>query len=117
MRHVLVVDDDPAIASLIGEMLAAGGYAATIAHSYVEALDAAGRGPVDLVISDVVLGLGGDGLDVVEGVRALHPAARTLFVSGFAQLGARSRNDPVLAKPFSAQELLDSVGAALSPGE
>jgi CheY-like chemotaxis protein len=72
--HILVVDDDRSVAALITEILDGAGYPTTIASSYDGALAVANRRTIDLVISDVVLGTGGDGTDVVEGIRALQAA-------------------------------------------
>ena len=115
--HVLVVDDDETIGSLVAEMLAMSGYETTTARSYQEAIAAAGGQRIDLVISDIVLGVGaGDGLDVVEGVLALQPCAKTLFISGYAKHGTLTDDDPLLPKPFDLRQLLDRVESLLGTG-
>ena len=87
----------------------------------LEAADGAGAvraaarhpGPVHLLVTDVVMrGLGGR--EAAEGVRARHPGARVLFVSGFAggaaaRHGAVGAGEAFLQKPFTPQTLARKV--------
>lgn len=111
--HVLIVDDDPAIGALIAEVLGRAGCETMIASSCDEALATARQWRVDLVISDVVLGVGGDGIDCVERVKTLQPRAETLFMSGYARPRAPSGGDSLLAKPFGVDDLLVRVQSLL----
>ena len=111
--HVLIVDDDPAIGALIAGVLGRAGCETMIASSCDEAFATATQWRVDLVISDVVLGVGGDGLDCVERVKMLQPCAETLFMSGYARPRLPSGGDSLLAKPFEVDELLSRVQSLL----
>lgn len=112
--HILIVDDDRSVAALMTEILAGAGYPTTSASSYDDALAVANRRTIDLVISDVVLGTGGDGTDVVEGIRALQPRVRTLLVSGYARSAASPGDEGILAKPFDVGVLIRRVERCLS---
>ncbi|HEX9187368.1 MAG TPA: response regulator, partial [Vicinamibacteria bacterium] len=116
---VLVVEDEPAIRSLACEMLEAHGYRALEAASGEEALALAARhgGPIDLLVTDVVMpGLAGPAL--AERFSALRPRARVLFMSGYAgdDLARRGLPEDVshfLPKPFTADVLSRRVRDAL----
>ena len=71
------------------------------------------RGAIDLLLSDIVMPEV-DGLRLAERVREAHPGIKTLFVSGYSQDHIRPeflqrRPLALLAKPFSAAQLLESV--------
>ncbi len=118
---VLLAEDEPAVRMLVREALDRAGYRVLEAEDGMEALavSRAHAGAVDLLVTDVVMpNLGGREL----AVRLLseRPGLRVLFMSGYSSdagdLGelAGSTGD-LLRKPFSLKELVDRVGAALSP--
>jgi CheY-like chemotaxis protein len=116
---VLVVEDEPAIRGLACEMLEAHGYQAIAAASGEEALGLAVRhpGPIDLLLSDVVMpGFAGPAL--AERFAVVRPRARVLFMSGYAgadlaRRGVEDEASDVLPKPFTAEALLRRVREAL----
>ncbi|HZR95762.1 MAG TPA: response regulator [Gaiellaceae bacterium] len=111
---VLVVDDDPAVSAYVAAILERAGYEVHAAPDLVGARHVALSRPVDVLLSDVVLG-SVDGLDVEEAVRVLQPQVRTLFMSGYARPRYRTgAEDPVLVKPFAAGELLERVHALVA---
>jgi two-component system OmpR family response regulator len=111
--HVLVVDDDPTVRSFVEAVLDRSGFRVSIAGNFKEAVAKATDDDVAVLVSDLVLG-DCDGLDVDEAVRALHPAVRTLYISGYGSSRYGSDpGDPVLAKPFGPQELVDRVRALI----
>jgi CheY-like chemotaxis protein len=81
MKRILVVDDDVQIARVVAASLAR--YAVTVAHDGVEALArAASLSNCDLVITDYLMaGMAGD--EVAGRVRELHPAVRTILLTGY----------------------------------
>lgn len=120
-RHViLVVDDEELLRSLAREVLRAAGHDVLVAATGAEAIDLAARtpGPIDLVVSDVVMpGMGGP--ELVRALLAARPGLRVLLVSGHTQdeLAARGAlaADVVeaLTKPFTSSELVGAVERAL----
>ena len=122
---VLLVEDDDGVRFLTGHLLKGLGYAVLEAAGGAEGLRvAAGHaGPVRLLITDVVMP-GMSGLQAAEGLAAIHPEAKVLFVSGytddvFVRHGLRQDEAPFLPKPFSPvalackiRELLDPPGPA-----
>jgi DNA-binding NtrC family response regulator len=112
--HILIVDDDRSVAGFITEILEGAGYRTTAASSYADALAVAHRHTIDLVISDVVLGAGGDGTDLVEVIRAFQPRVGALLVSGYARSAASPEDEGILGKPFDIAALLKRVERCLT---
>jgi CheY-like chemotaxis protein len=108
---ILVVDDDPAVRTYTATVLSRAGHDVHEASDLADATALAARLPVDVLVSDIVLGAV-DGLDVEEAVRRLRPAIRTVFMSGYARPRYKTGDeDPVLVKPFTASDLLERVVA------
>ena len=114
---ILFVEDNPAVRHAVARLLAESGYHVLVAASGSEALDLA-HGPIDLVISDLVMpGMGGRML--VNRLRASHPRARALFISGVERdTSIVPSGTAFLPKPFGADALLRAVRAVLdgTPG-
>ncbi len=108
---ILVVEDDDALRTIIAEVLEEAGYTVMTAPNGAQALaTASGReGPIDLVISDMVMpGLGGSAL------AERLSAQRFLFMSGYTELSMaedadRARVGAFLQKPFTPGTLLRKV--------
>ena len=113
---ILVIDDEPTIAEVVGRYLERAGYSIRAAGDGREALELARAEPPDLVVLDLMLpGIGG--LELLRRLRERervpvviltakdHPSER---VTGL-QLGA----DDYVVKPFSPAELVARVDAVL----
>ena len=116
MKTILVVDDEPGIASLVRDYLEHAGFAVLVAGDGRNALALARSRRPDLVVLD--LGLPGlDGLDVARALRRdsdvpiLMLTARTDEADRVAglELGA----DDYVSKPFSPREIVTRVRAIL----
>jgi two-component system response regulator MprA len=123
MTTILVVDDDPKIASVVGRGLRFEGFAVRTAVDGDEALRTARDDPPDLIILDLMLP-GIDGLEVCRRLRRgtnapiLMLTARDSVPDRVA--GLNSGADDYLAKPFDFDELLARVRALLrraAPGQ
>jgi two-component system OmpR family response regulator len=113
--RILVVEDEPAIASAIRSILGSADYAVDLAASGPEAITWAGSYDYDLVVLDVVLP-GLDGFEVCRRLRATGFAAPILMLTARDQIedrvtGLDAGADDYLAKPFAAAELLARVRA------
>lgn len=119
--NLLVVEDDPRIASFLEKGLGAEGYVITVAGTAREAL-AYARPPasdVDLVLLD--LGLpDGSGEGVLATIRGEGSNLPVIVLTAKAEVGDKVRglelgaNDYV-TKPFAFEELLARIRAALRP--
>ena len=115
-RHVIVIDDEPDMCSLIHKCLESD-YVCHEAHSAEQALELLARGEAyDLVISDVNLG-DLSGIDLLRYVKQRYPQTATIIMSG-AQ-GAETAVDAFrcgaedyLIKPFDVSNLLASIRRA-----
>src|SRR5262249_32845980 len=112
-RRVLVVDDDPAIASTFSAILRSEGYAVVSTGSGAEALQLAQQRTFDLVLLDLVMP-GMDGLTALERLRAAAPRTAIVILAADvdpdAELIAFGRGAAaILLKPPDIPKLLSLV--------
>jgi nitrogen-specific signal transduction histidine kinase/CheY-like chemotaxis protein len=114
-RLVLVVEDEPAVRSLIGRVLTKRGYAVIEAANGREALQLAADSsrPVDLLISDIVMP-GMDGPELARRLATLRPGLPVLLISGYShdaivREGGFPPGTAFLGKPFTPSELAARV--------
>ena len=114
MRRVLVVDDEPTIASSVAARLRAEGYAVDLAHDGPSAVAAVAADPPDLVVLDVMLP-GFDGLEVCRRIQAGRPVPVLMLTARDDEtdllVGLAVGADDYLTKPFSLRELAARVHA------
>jgi CheY-like chemotaxis protein len=77
--RVLVLEDDDQVRSVVTETLSGHGMRVDTAGDGLTALEKIDAGDFDLIIADVRLPGGIDGLDTVRCARARHPCLRSLF--------------------------------------
>jgi PAS domain S-box-containing protein len=115
---VLVVEDEPVVRELVTEMLATAGYRVLAAGSGREALAAFDAdGDVDLLLSDVVMP-SMTGPELARQIRERRPDVRVVYMSAYSDEavtghGALELGDGFLAKPFSRDLLVETIGSAL----
>jgi CheY-like chemotaxis protein len=123
MSAILIVDDDPAICSLIQEILAGKGHACATSQSGPDALDKLASGRYDLVILDHNMPKM-TGTDILLQLRADPRHAKLLVVictadSLFqrkAEAGtAAGRPDGCVSKPVDMKKLVDLVTTLTGP--
>jgi len=115
--HILVVEDEPIVARLTREVLGAAGYRISERRNGKEALELLRRQEFDLVLSDVIMSEM-SGPEMVKELQASGRSQRVLFMSGYMDdrlvaHGFDPESVPVLRKPFTASDLLESVRVAL----
>src|SRR6266704_3742689 len=117
MQRILVIDDDPAVTSLLKRGLSYEGFAVDTAKSGVEGLTIAREHPSDLVILDVMMpGLGG--FEVLQRLRAADEHLPVLMLTARDApadqvQGLESGADDYVIKPFTFEVLLARVHALL----
>lgn len=114
--RILVIEDEPLIAMGLKMVLEAlGCEVPEVVDNSDDAVDAARRGSYDLVLADVRLKAGDDGISAVERILAHRPMA-VLFVTGNAaeveRRGMGHMN--ILSKPFMPAALERTVRKILS---
>jgi two-component system, cell cycle sensor histidine kinase and response regulator CckA len=113
-QTVLMVDDEDLLLTMGQTILSAYGYRVLTANSGPKALEllAKGEPAVDLVITDLVMPVM-SGRELVEKIRASAPDMRVLCTSGYVRPAGQESTALYLQKPFTSQELLLKVKAAL----
>jgi signal transduction histidine kinase len=112
---ILLVEDDPGARSFARKVLTRFGYSVVEAVSGEAALAEAATGKlkIDLVLADLVLP-GIDGVQLTRELSQREPHLRALFMTGYLQPPVIApKGAPVLAKPFTAHELLSHVRQTL----
>lgn len=118
-RRILVVEDNPDVGSFTAQILRDHGYQISWATSAEQALAQIGEAPVafDAVFSDVVMpGMGG--LALARQLRQSHPDLPVILTSGYSEAIAEDGHQgfAFLAKPYSAEQVCQMLGAVLGEG-
>lgn len=109
-ERILVVDDSPMQREIYLKMLGKLGYTVASVSSGEEALQYLKQTAADLIILDMILGKGMDGLETYKRIAADHPKQKIIIVSGFLdperskelrKLGATG----LIQKPFSLEQI------------
>jgi DNA-binding NtrC family response regulator len=106
---VLIVDDDPAVASYCMAVLVRMGHQTASVRSGREALDALGGGRFDAIVSDIRMP-GMDGLELLRSIRSGERPPAVVLMTGFASIGSaveamRLGAFDYLLKPFETSQL------------
>lgn len=104
---VLVVEDNPDVASATAAMLEQLGQKVRMATGVAIALQAMENGePVDLVLSDIVMAGNADGIDLARAVRSRWPGVPVLLATGYSGAAEAVKDEfPILRKPYQLGEL------------
>ena len=116
--HLLLVDDDRQLVELLARYFEAAGYRVSTAAHGPGMRAALARGPVDLVVLDLMLP-GDDGWTLCRELRAgPHAAVPVVMLTARGDeadriLGLELGADDYLTKPFASRELLARIRAVL----
>ena len=116
--HILVIDDDPAIAELLEMTLQSVGHRVDVANSGAEGVRMAGAGEYDLIFSD--LGMPDlSGWEVAEQIFRDKPAQPLILVTGWgatledSELERRGITE-VVHKPFDINDLIEVTARTIT---
>jgi CheY-like chemotaxis protein len=122
MARILILDDDPLVLTSLSDVLQSSGHNVSCATSGQEAIEKVetAREPFDLVVADVRMS-GMDGLQCIHELNARQPHLKSIVITGYASDDAPGRamdasSSDYLRKPFTAEQLLQSVSRCLSAG-
>jgi CheY-like chemotaxis protein len=119
--RILLVDNDPQVMSILGEMLNDAGHHVVPVGGGAEALRVFVRGGFDLVMTNIGMA-GMNGWELAERLRERDPQVGLIFITGWGlqeQDQARSRGlgvSSLLFKPVRPSELHSAVQNALATG-
>lgn len=117
-EHILVVDDIPEQRRIAADMLGRLGYNVQTVSSGEAAIELIQHQAMDLVVLDMIMDPGIDGLETYQRMLSLVPHQKAIIASGFAEtervkaaqkLGASD----YLKKPYTLEKLGVTVRAAL----
>ncbi len=113
--HILVVEDDAALARQIASTLTEAGHDPVVVHDGEKGLEKTKATPFDLIVLDIILP-GMDGFEVLRHLRAQHLASRVLMLTARGEVkdrvtGLQLGADDYLPKPFAMGELVARVNA------
>jgi len=106
-QRILVVEDDPSMATVAGDMLVAMGYEVLVVNSASEAMQHLHRVPgFHLLFTDMLMPGGINGLELANQVRQRLPELPILLTTGYSNaLLNRTLSYPLIKKPYSYAEL------------
>jgi CheY-like chemotaxis protein len=115
-KQILIVDDDEVCREATGAMLRVAGYTVQVAPDYRLALEILeGDGPIDLLITDIVMPDRVNGLALAHMARIRRRDIRVIYVSGYDIPGLeREADGTILRKPVSDDQLLAEIARTLS---
>jgi CheY-like chemotaxis protein len=115
---ILVVEDEFLVRELVRNYLADQDYQVLEADSGDAAIEMLqSGGPVDVLLTDIVMPGSRDGFALANEARRLWPAVKVLHITGqrqvLAERGAEVTKEEILAKPFGQTELLKRISLLL----
>jgi two-component system, NtrC family, sensor kinase len=114
--RILLVEDNPQVADVTAQMLNSMGFQVETADRARKALDRldAASDSVDLLLTDVVMPDGMNGLELATRARAKFPTLPIILISGYNDVvAANGAAFPVLRKPVPYDELYRAVSTCL----
>ncbi len=118
---ILVIDDDPLMRAIAGEILMGAGYSVLEAEDGAAGMATLEVAPVDLIITDMLMPEM-DGVESIMTIRAKRPAVPVIAISAGARhqpagdllrLASALGANATLSKPVRQGELLALVGQLL----
>lgn len=120
MAKILLIDDDEDLRPMLVKFLKERGHEMCEAANGREGLELIANGPVDLVITDLVMPEQ-EGVETIRSLRADYPAVRVIAISGltrrsdfYLKLAAKFGADRTLLKPFALENLGLAVDQVLA---
>ena len=109
---VLILDDDEAVVQSVAAQIQFLGYQVQTALSANDALELFGRMHFDILLSDIYLGEGVDGIELAKQIVSQYPSIKVIIMSGYAKDEFSNQellpDWRFLAKPFTIR-LLEST--------
>ncbi|MBU1339220.1 MAG: sigma-54 dependent transcriptional regulator [Acidobacteria bacterium] len=118
MHRIHVIDDEPIIHEVLGELLSSEGYKVEISASGTEALKKHETDFFDLVLLDLLMP-GMNGIDVLKELKKRHPDIVIIIITAYASVESAITAMKIgaydyIQKPFKHDELLLTVKRAIS---
>jgi two-component system, NtrC family, response regulator AtoC len=116
---VLLVDDDPAVGKVLGALMAQDGISSVTVRSGAEALAQLSQSFFDLVVTDLRMPPGMDGIELLEAVRTTYPEIPVILITAHGTIAVaveamKAGAADFVVKPFDRDEILYAVHKALA---
>ena len=116
--RILIVEDERAIQLALSGLLRREGYEVDVASSGEEALAKFAAAPCDLVLTDLALGRGASGMDVLKGAKQQRPETVVVMITAhgsekIAVEAMKNGAEDYVPKPFDNDEIRLVVQRAL----
>ena len=116
-RTLLVVDDDRAMREMLVSMFEARGMEVASAGTAVEAIERAGKGDIDVVVSDIRLP-GASGIELAAQLKTQCPNTPVILMTAFGSIDSaveamRAGAYDYITKPFEPDTVVFTVDRAL----
>jgi two-component system OmpR family response regulator len=115
-QHILIVDDDSEIRTLLSDSLSRSGFRVSVSANGAAMMQTLAAAHVDLVVLDIMMP-GENGLSICRRLRAAGPMPIIMLTSMSAEvdrvIGLEMGADDYLPKPFGTRELLARIRAVL----
>ncbi len=117
-EKILVVDDEDAQRDIATIILKKLGYTAITAASGEEAVDYLSENSVELILLDMIMNRGIDGLDTYKQVIKFHPGQKTIITSGFSETDRVKEMQKLgageyIKKPYNLEKISKAIYRAL----
>ena len=119
MAQILVVDDEPAMGTLLEEILTAAGHQVVVATDLAQGFELTQHRPLDLALVDIGLPSGQQaGLELLQQIKEHKPSMAVIMITGAASkdravAALRGGAQDFIEKPFSPDDVTKRVEAAL----
>jgi PAS domain S-box-containing protein len=111
---VLLVEDNPDVASVSASLLEQLGYTVRRASDADKALLEIEHDGIDLVFSDIVMPGKMDGVGLAHRIREIRPNLPVLLATGYSEAAVNVRGDfAILRKPYEIHQLSAAIGKLL----
>lgn len=110
MAHILLAEDDEALASFLTKSLKRAGHRVTFARDGLEAYEKLIKDKFDLLLTDLAMP-GMDGIDLVKKARENLSNLPVMFITGFSAVAVDANLDSteIISKPFHLKELIEKI--------
>lgn len=111
--HILIVDDEPDIRSMLSRHLRFSGYSVDEAENGRDALEKMAKRKTDIVITDIMMPVM-DGVDLLRNIQKHYPLTRRIVITGYVTLEnalscLRQGADTFILKPLEDLGELDEA--------
>ena len=118
-QSVLLVEDDADVRTALTDLLHATGHTVTVAATAEAALELLGQTYQSVVLSDVDMGDGTNGVELMRTIALRYPGLPRILMSGLPAEILASRfgltdSQPLLAKPFTIPQLDIAIRRAMA---